>query len=96
MRLDSWVLFFALAVASVFVLAMSDPAKKFIDEMDQAPPDKRVPHWEHTKALMARVAPAVGELAPDFSLKTLDGKETIALSNFKGDRPVVLIFGSYT
>lgn len=76
--------------------ATFDPAKKFIDEMDKAPPDNRVSNWEHAKALMARIAPRVGEPAPDFSLKTLDGEETIALSNFRGDRPVVLIFGSYT
>ena len=38
----------------------------------------------------------VGDTAPDFSLKTLDGKETVTLSQFKGKKPVVLIFGSYT
>ncbi len=83
-------------VTSISGLAMNDPAKKFIEEMDQASPEDRVPNWEHTKALMARIPPAVGQSAPDFSLKTLDGKETIALSQFRGKKPVVLIFGSYT
>lgn len=38
----------------------------------------------------------VGDIAPDFKLKTLDGKRTIQLRQFRGKRPVVLIFGSYT
>lgn len=37
-----------------------------------------------------------GDMAPDFSLKTLDGTETIRLADFRGKKPVVLIFGSYT
>lgn len=35
-------------------------------------------------------------MAPDFALKTLDGTETIRLSDFRGKKPVVLIFGSFT
>ena len=73
-----------------------DPARKFIDQMDKAPPEKRVPNWEQTKALMTRVAPKVGDEAPDFSLPTLDGKQTVKLSQHQGDRPVVLVFGSFT
>ena len=38
----------------------------------------------------------VGELAPDFSLITKDGKSKISLSDSRGKKPVVLIFGSYT
>jgi thiol-disulfide isomerase/thioredoxin len=37
----------------------------------------------------------VGAEAPDFSLPTLDGMETVRLSSRRG-RPVVLFFGSYT
>jgi thiol-disulfide isomerase/thioredoxin len=40
--------------------------------------------------------PQVGETAPDFSLNTHDGKARISLSSFRGSRPVVLTFGSYT
>ncbi len=39
---------------------------------------------------------AVGDLAPDFRLKTKDGKHEVRLSGFRGKKPVVLIFGSYT
>ena len=39
--------------------------------------------------------PDVGEDAPDFVLKGIDGKE-VKLSSFKSIKPVVLIFGSCT
>jgi hypothetical protein len=38
----------------------------------------------------------VGDTAPDFNLKTADGKRAVRLSSFQGKRPVVLVFGSYT
>lgn len=38
----------------------------------------------------------VGDLAPDFTLVTGDGKGKVTLSEFRGKKPVVLIFGSYT
>jgi len=38
----------------------------------------------------------VGDPAPDFSLPDSTGKKEIRLSSFKGTRPVVLIFASYT
>lgn len=40
--------------------------------------------------------PAVGQDAPDFALKALHGEKTVELSSFRGKKPVVLIFGSYT
>lgn len=38
----------------------------------------------------------VGDTAPDFKLKTKDGSREVTLSGFKGKRPVVLVFGSFT
>jgi hypothetical protein len=38
----------------------------------------------------------VGEPAPDFSLKRTDGSQVVSLSSFRGQKPVVLIFGSHT
>ena len=38
----------------------------------------------------------VGQVAPDFTLETYERNDRITLSSFRGDRPVVLIFGSYT
>ena len=37
-----------------------------------------------------------GEPAPDFTLPTSDRKGSVTLSSHRGQRPVVLIFGSYT
>ena len=38
----------------------------------------------------------VGEPAPDFTLTTLDNSAEVTLSSYRGERPVALIFGSYT
>ena len=43
-----------------------------------------------------RGALRVGEVAPDFSLKTMDYSADVRLSSFRGQKPVVLIFGSHT
>ena len=43
-----------------------------------------------------RTAPRVGDLAPDFSLRRLDADGSVQLADFRGKRPVALIFGSYT
>lgn len=40
--------------------------------------------------------PAVGATAPDFELKTQHGDQTVRLSDYRGEKPVVLIFGSFT
>ena len=40
--------------------------------------------------------PAVGESAPDFTLKTSDGKGELTLSKLVGPKPVVLVFGNFT
>ena len=39
---------------------------------------------------------AEGEPAPDFTLATHDRTGSVTLSSFRGQRPVVLVFGSYT
>jgi len=41
-------------------------------------------------------APKQGELAPDFTLSDIQGKTSFTLSNFRGRRPVALVFGSFT
>jgi hypothetical protein len=40
--------------------------------------------------------PRVGQTAPDFRLKTHDREKEVMLSQYRGDKPVVLIFGSFT
>lgn len=44
----------------------------------------------------ARRGPSVGEEAPDIELISLDGKSTFSLREKIGQKPLVLIFGSYT
>ena len=41
-------------------------------------------------------APKVGEMAPDFELTDITGTQTVRLSDYRGKRPVVLLFGSFT
>ncbi len=48
--------------------------------------------WMHARA--GALHP--GDAAPDFRLPTLDRKQAVQLSSFRGSRPVVLVFGSYT
>jgi hypothetical protein len=40
--------------------------------------------------------PSIGDRAPDFRLKTHDGKQEMTLGQFRGKKPVVLVFGSFT
>ena len=49
-------------------------------------------------AVIARdeMGPAVGETPPDFFLKRMGTDEMVRLSSFSGERPVALVFGSYT
>jgi peroxiredoxin len=41
-------------------------------------------------------APRAGDLAPDFTLYDIEGKNSVTLSSFRGKKPVALVFGSYT
>ena len=40
--------------------------------------------------------PKLGDDAPDFTLKTTDGKESYTLSKLTGSKPTVLVFGNFT
>lgn len=41
-------------------------------------------------------APKEGDLAPDFELYDTHNEQSVRLSDFRGEKPVALIFGSYT
>jgi hypothetical protein len=41
-------------------------------------------------------APRAGDIAPDFTIYDIEGKESITLSEFHGKKPVALVFGSFT
>ncbi len=38
----------------------------------------------------------VAEMAPQFALKSLDGKSETDVASYRGQRPIILFFGSYT
>lgn len=42
------------------------------------------------------LAPKEGDLAPDFELFDVAGEHRARLSDFRGQKPVALIFGSFT
>jgi len=50
------------------------------------------PLWQVARAGQV----SVGDMAPDFSLESPDHKSSFRLSSLRGERPVVLVFGSYT
>jgi len=77
--------------------AMTQPPEVFGAIMARVPMIAMIivpfePLWMHARA--GRIAP--GDMAPDFTLPTLDHRETVHLAGFRGSRPVVLVFGSYT
>ena len=42
------------------------------------------------------LAPRVGDIAPDFELRDVNGENPVRLSDYQGKKPVALIFGSFT
>ncbi len=58
-------------------------------------------YWRHKEVTVWQKennpnVPKVGELAPNFELTDVTGTKYVRLSNFRGNRPVVLLFGSFT
>jgi hypothetical protein len=41
-------------------------------------------------------APKAGDFAPDFELRDANGEDPVRLTDFRGVKPVALIFGSFT
>jgi len=62
---------------------------------DMPGPDKMLAMFFRGELGVWGSGPKLGEDAPDFTLPTHDGKETITLSKLRG-KPVILIFGSFT
>jgi hypothetical protein len=67
------------------------------------PPGAGMPsRWMLVKGLFSgeigsmREGPKVGDMAPSFRLPTQDGKRAISLADYRGKKPVVLVFGSFT
>lgn len=100
-----WILTILAALAATYVVlfatvltAMLQPPERFGLFMRYMPgvvvwrglPAPRMWLWARRGTL------SPGDLAPDFTLPTLDRRERVTLSSHRGRRPVVLVFGSYT
>ncbi len=91
------VLILEVVLSAALFLAMKQTPVRFATVMSKLPTlSIRVLPFE-TLWTVARAGDLkVGDMAPDFRLQTYDKTSWVQLSSFRGDRPVVLIFGSYT
>ena len=90
------ILAYAVAAAALYV-AMRQPPERFGAIMSHVPSPAMMilpfrPLWMSARA--GRLS--VGDQAPDFALPLVDRSRTVRLSEELRERPVVLIFGSYT
>ena len=100
-----WVTRAVAALVAVYILfggvvlaAMLQPPVRFGQFMRHVPmplvwgalPAERMWLWARGGSLR------VGDPAPDFTLPTYDHQSQVTLSSFRGQKPVVLVFGSYT
>ena len=96
-RIAGALLVVYLAFLGVIYALMNRPPERFASAIAKMPgPLFMVLPFETlwNRARAGSIDP--GEMAPDFRLITLDRKSEIALTDFRGKRPVVLVFGSYT
>jgi hypothetical protein len=89
------VLYLAL-LAAAFVIMRLPPARlarivSLIPEAVHATGPYRL-FWLAARGGRLRM----GDAAPDFDLETVEKNSRVRLSTFRGHKPVVLIFGSYT
>ena len=90
------IVLYALLSAALF-MAMKQTPTRFAAVMSKLPMAAMVVFPFESMWSVARAGNLkVGELAPDFQLKAYESSSWVRLSSFRGDRPVVLIFGSYT
>jgi hypothetical protein len=83
---------------TVVLCAMSLPPTQFGRFMRYAPaplvwgglPAEKMWRWARSGTL------SVGDLAPEFTLPLRDHSRAVTLSSYRGKKPVVLVFGSYT
>ena len=86
-----------LAASTFLYITMRQPPERFGAIMSNVPMAAMMilpfrPLW-----MSARAGPLnVGDTAPDFALPVLDRSRTVNVSEEWRERPVVLIFGSYT
>ena len=97
LRVGVGVAFVYTILCSALWIAMKQPPMRFAAVMSKLPMVSMIvlpfeSLWNIARAGELRV----GDLAPDFQLQAYDKSSSVQLSSFRSDRPVVLIFGSYT
>jgi len=90
------VVVYAILTLGLFIAMKRTPAE-FGSVMSKLPMASMIvlpfePLWSIARAGSLQS----GDPAPDFRLQTYDKSSRVQLSSFRGERPVVLIFGSYT
>ncbi|MFN7973558.1 MAG: hypothetical protein U0166_14610 [Acidobacteriota bacterium] len=99
-----WALFTLAGLALVWAVlteglyrAMCQPPERFAQIMKHVPlPMMMVLPFQTLWNRARGGALSVGDAAPDFDLETSDKTARVRLSSFRGEKPVVLVFGSYT
>jgi AhpC/TSA family len=97
LKVTAGIVLLYLAAIAAFAYAMRLPPERFSRVMMHVGP---VPFllfpfesmWKNARQGHVHV----GEAAPDFTLPLLDHSSQVTLSSFRGMKPVVLVFGSYT
>src|SRR5690349_20635977 len=90
------VVLYGILLAGMYA-AMRRPPGDFGRAMKHVPGPLRMARPFETCWTTARAGTVdPGQPAPDFVLPTLDRTARVRLSSFRGSRPVVLVFGSYT
>jgi hypothetical protein len=94
--LGAGALLYGVAVAGLYA-SMCQPPETFGSIMSKVPMAAMMilpfrPLWMSARGGHLRV----GDAAPDFALPALDGSGVVQLSTELRERPVVLVFGSYT
>ena len=82
--------------ASVAALKKLDKNENGKLESSEMMPTRSRDRQRNGRQVRSDNAPKVGDTAPTFKLKSLDGRSETDLADFKGKKPVVLFFGSYT
>ena len=87
---------YALFLTGMFIV-MRQPPDRFGQIMKRMPmPMLMIVPFEPMWNVARGGQVDVGDPAPEFNLRTADKKSRISLSSFRGQKPVVLVFGSYT
>ena len=90
------VLLYAAFLATVYAW-MRQPPEEFAGHMAKMPGPAMMAFPFATMWSKARAGVlGIGDAAPDFDLQTIDKQSHVRLSTYRGSKPVVLVFGSYT